>query len=201
VFYGCFHVVVDAGGGQQSVRAAFVDAESGLGRQVVAAPADAVVFHRAPRPVVGHRALLQANAAARAEAPGEKRPQLGGAAVGVAGAEGPAEVPVRREGVHHSLDVTGGHRGLVAADHITRAGGSGLEYRRPDVTPLVDRPLAAVGAEHHRQIVGGFGDHRHRPRQLPPVVVYPGQQFYHGPPAGVRGGQGLGLGVEPGQPG
>jgi hypothetical protein len=115
--------------------------------------------------------------------------------------EGPAEVPIRREGVHHGVGVTGGHRGLVAADHITGAGGPGLKYRRPDVTPLVDRPLAAVGPEHHRQVVGGFGDHRDRPRQLPPVVVQAGQQFYYGPPAGIRGSQGLGTGVEPGQPG
>jgi hypothetical protein len=48
------------------------------------------------------------------------------------------------------------------------------------VAPLVDRPLAAVGAEHYRQVVGRFGDHRHRPRQHPSVVVQVGQQFNRG---------------------
>jgi hypothetical protein len=44
-------------------RDAFVDAESGLGRQVMAAPADAVVFHGAAHAVVGHGAVLQTDAA------------------------------------------------------------------------------------------------------------------------------------------
>jgi hypothetical protein len=39
VLDGCFDVVVDADRGQQSVRAALVDPESHLGRQVMAAPA------------------------------------------------------------------------------------------------------------------------------------------------------------------
>src|SRR2546430_6977250 len=51
------------------------------------------------RSVVGHDTGLEADAAARAEAPGVKRPQLGGAAVGIARAERSAEVPVRRKGV------------------------------------------------------------------------------------------------------
>ena len=69
-------------GGQQSVRAAFVDTEPRLRRQVVAAPADAVVLQDAAHAVVGHGAVLQADAAAGAEAPGEVRAELSGAAVG-----------------------------------------------------------------------------------------------------------------------
>jgi len=198
---GWLDVVVDAGGGQQPVRAALVDAESGLGRQVVAAPADAVVFHRAARPVVGHGAVLQADAAARAEPAGEERAELGGAAVGGVRSDGLAEVPVRREGAHDRFGVTSGQRGLVAADHITRAGGPGPEDGRPQVPPPVHRPLAAVGAEHHRPIGGGLGHHRHRPRQLPPVAGQVRQQLHHRPPAGTRRGHRLDPGTAPGQPG
>jgi hypothetical protein len=38
------------------------------------------------------------------------------------------------------------------------------------MAPSVDLPLAAVGAEHYRAIVGGFGDDRHRPGHFPSVV-------------------------------
>ena len=116
-------------------------------------------------------------------------------------AERAAEVPVRREGAHHLFGVAGGQPVLVAADDITGMGGPGPEYGRPDVTPLVDWPLAAVGAEHHRRVVGGFGDDCHRPCQFPPVVVQMCQQFHHGPPADHGAGDGLGAGVQPGQPG
>ena len=167
----------------------------------MAAPADAVVLQGAAHAVVGHGAVLQADAAARAEAPGEERAQLSGAAVRVVRADRLAEVPVRREGAHDRFGVTGVQRGLVAADDVTGAGRPGLEDRRPDVAPPVDRPLAAVGAEHHRPVVRGFGDDRHRPGQFPPVVVQVGQQFDHGPPAGHGGGHGLGPGVQLGQPG
>ena len=165
------------------------------------APADAVVFQRAAHAVVGHGALLQADAAARAEAQGKERAQRGGAAVSMVRAERPAEVPIRREGAHHCFGVTGGQRRPVAADYVAGVGLPRLEDRRPDVAPLVDRPLAAVGAEHHRQVVGGLGDDRHRPRQFSTVVVQVSQQFHHGPPAGARGGHRLGTGVQPGQPG
>jgi hypothetical protein len=36
---------------------------------------------------------------------------------------------------------------------------------------FIDWPLAAVSAERHRHVVGGFGDHGHWPRQLAPAVV------------------------------
>ena len=167
----------------------------------MAAPADAVVFQGAAHAVVGHGAVLEADAAACAEARGEERAELRGAAVGVVRADGLAEVPVRRERAHYRFGVTSVQRGLVAADDITGVGVPGLEYRRPDVAPPVDRPLAAVGAEHHRPIVGGLGDDRHRPGQFPPVVGQVRQQLHHGPPADDGGGHGLGTGVQPGQPG
>jgi hypothetical protein len=77
--------------------------------------------------------VLKADAATCAEAPGEERMELRGAAVRVVRANGLAEVPVGREGVHHRVGVTGGQRGLVAADNITGVGVPGLEYGRPDV--------------------------------------------------------------------
>ena len=69
------------------------------------------------------------------------------------------------------------------------------------MAPAVDRPLAAVGAEHHRPVAGGFGDDRHRPGQFPPVVGQVGQQLDHGPPACTRGGHRLDPCVALGQPG
>ena len=78
---GWFDVVVNAGRGEQPVWPALVDAESRLRREFMAAPADAVVFQGAAHPVVGHHAVLQFDTAARAEAPGEKRAELGGAGV------------------------------------------------------------------------------------------------------------------------
>ena len=64
---GGFHVVVDTGGGQEPAGAAFVHADAGLGREVMAAPADTVIFQGAAYAVIGHGAVLQADAAARAE--------------------------------------------------------------------------------------------------------------------------------------
>src|SRR5215475_4735733 len=83
VLDGCFDVVVDAGCGQQSVRAALEDGDSGLGRQVVAAPAEAVVFQSAAHAVVGHGAVLESDATARAEVHAEERAELVRAAMGV----------------------------------------------------------------------------------------------------------------------
>jgi hypothetical protein len=145
--------------------------------------------------------MLQADAAACAEAPGEERAEFIGAAVGVVRAKGAAEVPIRREATHHRFGIASGQPVLVAGDDITGVGLAGLEDGRPEVAPLIDRPLAAVGAEHYRQVVGRFGDHRHRPRQHPPVVIQVGQQFNHGPAAGTCRGHGLGAGVQAGQPG
>jgi hypothetical protein len=42
--------------------------------------------------------------------------------------------------------------------------------------PSIDRRLN-VGARHHRPVVGGIGDDRHRLRQLRPVLVEVSQQF------------------------
>src|SRR4051812_44047387 len=142
---GCFDVVVDAGRSQQSVRAALVDPDSRLGRQVVAAPADAVEFQGATHPVVGHGAVLEADAAACAERRCEERAELSGTAVGVVRADGLAEVPIRRERVHYRVGVTSVQRVMVAPDDITGVGMPGPEYGRPDLAPSVDRPLAAVG--------------------------------------------------------
>ena len=85
---GCFYVVVDADRGQQPVLAAFADRDAGLGRQVVAAPAKTVELHGAAHAVIGYGAMLQADATARAEAPGEERAKLGGAAMGKCGPMG-----------------------------------------------------------------------------------------------------------------
>ena len=85
---GRLDVVVDAGRGKQSVRAALVDPDSRLGRELVATPADAVVFHGAAHTVVGRGAVLQVDAAACAEVSGEERAELGAAAVGVVRADG-----------------------------------------------------------------------------------------------------------------
>jgi hypothetical protein len=82
------------------VDAALIDADPRLRRQVVAAPADTVVLQSAAHAVVGHGAVLKADAAACAEALGKERAQRDGAAVGVVRAEGAAEVPIRREGDH-----------------------------------------------------------------------------------------------------
>src|SRR5262249_59982752 len=132
---GCLDVVVDADRGQQPARAALVTPEPRLRRQVVAAPADAVVFQGAAHAVVGHHAVLEADAAAGAEAPGVERAELSGAAVGVAGAKGAPEVPIWSEGAHHRVDVTGVQRGLVAADDAAAVSLPGLEDGWPDVAP------------------------------------------------------------------
>src|ERR1700733_8124639 len=124
---GRFDVVVDADRGQQSVRAAFVDPDSRLGRQVVAAPAVAVVPQDTPGAVVGDGAVLEADAAARAEARGEERAELARAAVGVVRADGLVVVPVWGEGADDRVAGPRGERGLVAADDITGVLRPGLE--------------------------------------------------------------------------
>src|SRR2546430_11149383 len=121
---GWFDVVVDRGRGEQPVWPAFVDAEPRLRREFMAAPADAVVLQGAAHPVVGHHAMLQLDAAARAEVPGEERAELGGAAVGGVRADGLAVVPTWFEGAHHRVGVASLQRGLIAADDITWAVGA-----------------------------------------------------------------------------
>src|SRR5580704_12654164 len=145
---GRFDVIVDADRGQQSVGTAFVDPDSRLRRQVVAAPAVAVVLQGTSGAVVGHGAVLEANAAACAEAYGEERAELASAAVDVVRADGLVIVPIRGEGVHYRFGVTGVERGLVAADDIIEVNLPGLQYGGPEVMPSVDRPLAAIGTEH-----------------------------------------------------
>ena len=72
----------------------------------MAALAKTVELHGAAHAVIGHDALLQADAAARAEEPGEERAKLGGAAMGQVRADGLTVVPVRREGVDDRVGVT-----------------------------------------------------------------------------------------------
>ena len=120
---GWFDVVVDTGRGEQSVWPAFVDAEPRLRRELMAAPADAVVLQGAAHPVVGYHAVFELDAAARAEASGEKRAELGGAAVGGVRADGLAVVPIGLEGADDRVGVTGLQCGLVTADDIAGVGG------------------------------------------------------------------------------
>src|SRR6476659_8970212 len=136
----------------------------------MATPTYAVVFKRAAHAVVGHSTGLEADAAALAEASGEERAQLSSAAVGGVRADGLAEVSVRREGGHYRVRVAGSQCGVVAADNSTQVGGLRLENRRPDVPPSVDWPLAAVGTEHDRPVVGTVGNDCHRPRLFRPVI-------------------------------
>ena len=77
----------------------------------------------------------------------------------------------------------------------------GTTVERPDGFANVDRPLAAVRAEHHRPIVGGFGDHCDRPRDVSAIVVQMRETLHDGPPTTRRGGHGLGAGVALGQHG
>lgn len=195
------HVVVEAHRGQPPARPALDDADPGLGRQVVPAPPDEVVLHRAAHAVVGHRARLHAHAAPRAEALGEVGVQLTGSAVGVLRADRLAEVPVRLERPHHRVGVAGLQRVPELADDAAgRPAGPGLQDRRPDLVPPDQRPLAAVGPEHHRPVVGGFGHHRQRPGHVPPVLGQVHHQLDHGLPADHGGGHRLRPRVHPGQP-
>ncbi len=90
---------------------------------------------------------------------------------------------------------------MVSTDDVARMGVAGLEYWRPEVPPSIDRPLAAIGTEHHRRIVEGFGDDGHRPCQFTRIVGQVRQQFDYCPPGNERGGHGLDVGVAFSQPG
>ena len=69
------------------------------------------------------------------------------------------------------------------------------------MAPSVDGPLATVSTEHHRAVIGRFGDDRYRPIQCRPVVAgQMGQQFNHRPPIDDGGGHGLNTGVAIGEP-
>src|SRR5260370_33398669 len=80
------------------------------------------------------------------EWPGRHR----GTARRVVRADGLAEIPIRREGVHNRFGVTSAQRGLGAADDIPGGGSPGLDPGRPDRPPPADRQWTAAGAEHHR---------------------------------------------------
>src|SRR5690242_15406114 len=136
----------------------------------MATPTYAVVFKRAAHAVVGHSTGLEADAAAFAEASGEEPAQLSGPAMKGVRANRFAEVSIRRERADYRLRVAGSQCGVVAADNTTQVGGLRLENRRPDVPPSVDWPLAAVGTEHDRPVVGTVGDDCHRPRLFRPVI-------------------------------
>jgi hypothetical protein len=78
-----------------------------------------------------------------------KRAKLSGATVDVVGTGGLAVVPVGPERVQYCFGVTGGERGLIAADDVNGMRDADLEDGWPDVAPPIDWPLSAVGAEHH----------------------------------------------------
>ena len=66
---------------------------------------------------------------------------------------------------------------------------------------LVDGPLAAVGARHHRLVGAEFGDHWHQPCQFSLVVVEVRQQLHRSPPSDGGVGYRLGAGVSVGRAG
>ena len=139
---------------------------------------------RASHAVVGRSAVLETDAPTDGEAPGEERAKLGGAAVHGVRPDGLAEVAVRREGGHDSVSIADIEGGQVAGDHITGLRVPWLEDGGPEVAVPVDRPLAAVGAEHHRNVVVGFGDDCQRPHHFLAVVDQMRQHLYDGPPIG-----------------
>jgi hypothetical protein len=125
--------------------------------------------------------MLEANAAACAEAHLEVRTEFGGATVGVLRVDGLAEVSVRREGFHDCCCVPISERRLVSANDITRVGQAGREDRSSHVAPAAYRLLAKVRAEHHRPIVGGLGYDRHRPGDFLSIYGQVRHQLYNGP--------------------
>src|SRR5262245_95541 len=177
----CLDVVVHANRSQQPVRTALEHRDARLGWQVVAAPADTVVLHGTAHAVVRHAAVLETNATALAETRGEERTELTCAAVGEGWADGLPVVAVRREGAHDAFSVTRVQRGLIATDDIGGVDGARPEDGRPEAALSLEEPLAEVRAEHHRSIVGGFGDDRDRPRGLAAVNEQVRHQLYDGP--------------------
>ena len=145
--------------------AADVHGNARLRRQLRPAPGDHVVLQRAGAAVVGDRAVLQRDAAAVGEEPLVQRTQLVGAAVDVGVARRLAQRAVRLERGEDGVDVAGGERALVVADHV----GQGevvdrLEQRRAvrvaagqrpggEVQPQLDDALVlvVVGRERHRK--------------------------------------------------
>ena len=140
--------------------------------------------------------------AARAELPGEERPELGRAAVGGVRPDRLPVVPVRGEGGHDRFRVAPGQRGQVLAHHV---GGR--------MSPRATGPAAGYGAA--RRPATGCSSCGTRPtgrrgiRPRPPparptscrVDAQVGQQLDHGPAVVVSGRHGLDLGLVFGQPG
>lgn len=93
VIEGRLDIVIDTDSSQKSARTALVDADSRTGRQVVAAPPDAVVFQSAAHPIVSYVAEPQTDAAASAEARGEERAEFRHAPVAVMGPMGSRKYP------------------------------------------------------------------------------------------------------------
>jgi hypothetical protein len=163
-------------------------------------PADAIVFQDTAHPVVRDGAALKPDATASAEARREECLERRRAAVGKVRPNGLPKVPIRCKGAQDRFDVADVSSSLETTDDITCVRVPGLENRWPEVTLSVDRPLAAVGAEHHRAVIGRFGDNCYRPSQWRPVVARQmGPQFHHRPTTDDGGGHGLNTGVTLGQ--
>ena len=151
---GWCDVVIGPDRGQEPIRPAFENGDPGLRRDVVGAPADAVVFHGTSLTVVGDLARLEHEATAGTKALEEERPQFTCPAVQGVGTNWLAIVPVGLERQDDPVDVASAQGGLVAADDVIELVRSGSKDGRPQVTMSVVRQRAAVGPEHHRAVVG-----------------------------------------------
>ena len=133
--------------------------------------------------------LLEFEPTTFVEALGEIRTQLNRATVQTVRTDQLAEVPIWGERPHDGVQISGAERGEISADNATQLGVRRLEQGAPDVTLPVDWPLAAIGAEHHRQFIGGLCNDGYRPiHRLTCVVVQVRQQLDHSPPVNTDGG-------------
>ena len=134
--HGRLQVVIDPDGSKEPVRPAFEDGDSRLGRKVVGAPAEAVVFQGAPVAVVGHLALLERETSPSAEAFEEVRVESVAPSVQSMGANGFPKIPVRLECLHDPVRISSAKGSQVTADDIAglvRSGSQmgGRTRRRP----------------------------------------------------------------------
>src|SRR3954451_10235582 len=129
---GGLDIVVVANRSQQSAGASFVDAKPGLRTQLLVAPPEEVVLHRAREPVIGDGALLPTDAAG-ADLRREVREQLRCTSVAGMGTDRTAVVAIRREGRDDSISITSVHRRQVAVDDLRRTRIGRWKDRRPNV--------------------------------------------------------------------